>query len=108
MHKEGENLSGLNAAVIQPGKIDRAPCGTGLCARMAVLHAKGQMQIGNKLISRSVINSQVEGEIVKPTKVGEIDAIMPTFSGQGWITGTHQHTLDPTDPWPEGYRISDT
>ena len=74
---------------------------------MAVLRAKGQMQIGNKLISRSIINSQFEGKIVKSTKVGEIEAIMPTVSGQGWITGTHQHTLDPTDPWPEGYRVSD-
>jgi len=108
LYQDGENLSGLNAVVIQPGKIDRSPCGTGLCARMAVLHAKGQMQIGDKLISRSIINSRFEGEIVKPTKVGKIDAIMPTVSGRGWITGTHQHTLDPTDPWPEGYRISDT
>ena len=74
---------------------------------MAVLRAKGQMQIGNKLISRSIINSQFEGKIVKSTKVGEIEAIMLTVSGQGWITGTHQHTLDPTDPWPEGYRVSD-
>ena len=61
LHQDGENLSELNAVVIQPGKIDRLPCGSGLCARMAVLHAKGQMQIGDKLISRSVINSQVEG-----------------------------------------------
>ena len=64
------------------------------------------MQIGDKLISRSVINFLFEGEIVKHTKEGEIDAIMPTVSGQGWTIGTHQHTLDSTDPWPEGYRIS--
>ena len=108
LHQENENLSGLNAVVIQPEKIDRSPCGTDLCARMAALHAKGQMQIGDKLISCSVINSQFEGEILKPTKVGEIDAIMPTVSGQGCITDTHQHTPDPTDLWPEGYRISDT
>ena len=75
---------------------------------MAVLHAKDKMQIGDKLISRSVINSRFAGEILQPTNVGVIDAIMPTVSGQGWITGTHQYTLDPADPWPEGYHISDT
>ncbi len=97
LHQDGENLSGLNAVVIQPGKVNRSPCVKGLCARMAVLHTKRQMQIGDKLISRSVINARFKTEIVKPTKVEEIDAIMPTVSGQGWITGTRQHTLDPTD-----------
>ena len=57
LHQDGESLSGLNAVVIRPGKIDRSPYGTGLCARMVVLHAKGQMQIGDKLISRSIIKS---------------------------------------------------
>ena len=108
LYREGEDLAGRNAVVIQPGKIDRSPCGTGVSARMAVLHAKGQMQVDEKLIGRSIINSRFEGQILGRTTVGELDAIRPTISGQGWITGTHQYRLDPTDPWPEGYRISDT
>jgi proline racemase len=66
------------------------------------------MQVDEKLIGRSIINSRFEGQILGRTTVGGLDAIRPTISGQGWITGTHQYRLDPTDPWPEGYRISDT
>ncbi len=108
LYREGKHLAGRNAVVIQPGKIDRSPCGTGLSARMAVLHAKGQMQVNDKLIGRSIIGSCFEGQILGRIAVGEHVAIRPAISGQGWITGTHQHTIDPTDPWPQGYRISDT
>ncbi|WP_417784270.1 trans-3-hydroxy-L-proline dehydratase [Terasakiella pusilla] len=97
-----------NTVVIQPGKLDRSPTGTGVSARMAVLHARGLMDVGEKYIARSVINSRFDGWIVKTTKVGDKDAIIPELSGRGWITGTYQHMLDPSDPWPEGYRIGDT
>lgn len=97
-----------NTVVIQPGKLDRSPTGTGVSARMAVLHARGLMDVGEKYIARSVINSRFDGRIVKTTKVGGKDAIIPELSGRGWITGTSQHMLDPSDPWPEGYRIGDT
>lgn len=97
-----------NTVVIQPGKLDRSPTGTGVSARMAVLHARGLMEVGERYIARSVINSRFDGRIVKTTKVGEKDAIVPELSGRGWITGTYQHMLDPTDPWPGGYRIGDT
>lgn len=97
-----------NTVVIQPGKLDRSPTGTGVSARMAVLHARGLMDVGEKYIARSVINSRFDGRIVKTTKVGDKDAIIPELSGRGWITGTSQHMLDPSDPWPEGYRIGDT
>ena len=100
--------SGRNAVAIQPGKIDRSPTGTGVCARMAVLHAKGQMQTGERFIGRSIIDSRFEGKIVDTTTVGGKAAIIPTISGRAWITGTHQHMLDPDDPWPEGYKIGDT
>jgi proline racemase len=66
------------------------------------------MQVKDKLIGRSIIGSCFEGQILGCIAVGEHDAIRPAISGQGWITGTHQHTIDPTDPWPQGYRISDT
>ncbi len=97
-----------NTVVIQPGKLDRSPTGTGVSARMAVLHARGLMEVGESYIARSVINSRFDGRIVQTTEVGDKDAIIPELSGRGWITGTYQHMLDPTDPWPAGYRIGDT
>lgn len=96
------------AVAIQPGKVDRSPTGTALSARMAVLHAKGIMKTGDRLTARSVIRSQFSGQIMGETTVGTLPAIQPEISGRGWITGTHQHMLDPSDPWPQGYRLSDT
>jgi proline racemase len=97
-----------NTVVIQPGKLDRSPTGTGVSARMAVLHARGQMAVGERFIARSVIGSRFDGRIVETTKVGAKNAIVPEISGRAWLTGTYQHMLDPADPWPEGYRIGDT
>jgi len=97
-----------NAVVIQPGKIDRSPCGTGVCARMAVLRARGELAVGERFLARSIIGSRFDGRIVSETQIGGRAAIIPRLSGRAWITGTHQHMLDPDDPWPEGYRVSDT
>lgn len=105
--KEGV-LHGRNAVVIRPGKIDRSPCGTGCSARMAVLHAKGQLKDGERFVGHSIIDSQFHCRIDGLTSVGGKPAIHPCISGRAWITGTHQHLLDPSDPWPEGYRLSDT
>lgn len=97
-----------NAVVIRPGKIDRSPCGTGCSARMAVLHAKGQLAEGERFIGRSIIGSTFDCRIQGRTELAGRIAILPSISGRAWITGIHQHLLDPTDPWPEGYRLSDT
>lgn len=101
-------LTAANAVVIRPGKIDRSPCGTGCSARMAVLHAKGQMQDGERFVGRSIIGSEFHCRIAGITEVAGRPAIHPCLSGRAWITGTHQHLLDPDDPWPQGYRLSDT
>lgn len=97
-----------NSVAIDPGKLDRSPCGTGCSARMAVLLAKGEMQVGEALIGRSIIDSRFDCSIVRKTRVGEKEAIIPSIRGRAWITGTHQVMLDPDDPWPHGYRLSDT
>ena len=96
------------AVAIQPGKVDRSPTGTALSARMAVLHARGQMAIGDSLTAVSLIGSTFTGRILGETKVGDLPAIYPEISGRAWVTGIHQHMLDPSDPWPQGYRLSDT
>ena len=108
MTEEAGVKSVKNTVVIQPGKLDRSPTGTGVSARMAVLHARGLMAVGERYIARSVINSRFDGRIVKTCKVGDKEAIIPELSGRAWLTGTYQHTLDPSDPWPGGYRIGDT
>ena len=100
--------TGPNTVSIKPAKLDRSPCGTGACARMAVLHARGEMAVGDTLIATSVIGSEFEGEIISETTAGGRRAIIPKISGTAWITGTHQLMLDPADPWPGGYRLSDT
>ncbi|MFO7865476.1 MAG: proline racemase family protein [Candidatus Aminicenantes bacterium] len=101
-------LIGPNAVVVRPGKIDRSPTGTGCSARMAVLHARGQMQVGDRYRARSIIGSEFECGIESLTSVGRTNAIVPTVSGRAWITGMHQLMLDPEDPWPDGYRLADT
>jgi proline racemase len=101
-------LTGANAVAIRPGKIDRSPTGTGCSARMAVLHARGQMATGETYRARSIIGSEFLCTIAGETSVGDRPAIVPTVSGRAWITGTAQLMLDPDDPWPGGYRLSDT
>ncbi|UOA34235.1 Trans-3-hydroxy-L-proline dehydratase (plasmid) [Sulfitobacter sp. DSM 110093] len=96
------------AVAIQPGKVDRSPTGTALCARMALLHARGEMGLEGSLTTVSLIGSTFTGRILGETRVGDHPAILPELSGRGWITGVHQHMLDPDDPWPDGYRLSDT
>lgn len=103
-----EGLETGAAVAIQPGKVDRSPTGTALSARMALLHSRGRMKTGDRLTARSLIGSTFSGTILGETAVGTTPAIIPEISGRGWITGIHQHMLDPTDPWPEGYRLSDT
>lgn len=101
-------LTAANAVAIQPGKIDRSPTGTGASARMAVMRAKGEMQVGDKYLARSIIGSEFLGCIEADTLIGGTPAIIPSVTGRAWITGTRTEMLDPDDPWPGGYRLSDT
>ncbi|MBS3849855.1 proline racemase family protein [Devosia sp. BSSL-BM10] len=101
-------LTGANAVVIQPGKIDRSPTGTGCSARMAVLHARGLMQVGDEFVGRSIIGSEFFCKLEALSDLAGKPAIIPSITGRAWITGTRQEMLDPADPWPAGYRLSDT
>jgi proline racemase len=108
LSKTESGFSGKSAVAIQPGKVDRSPTGTAVSARMALMAARGQLKIGQTFDAVSIIGSRFSGRIVEPAKVGGRDAIVPEISGRGWVTGIHQHMLDPDDPWPDGYRLSDT
>jgi len=97
-----------NAVVVAPGRLDRSATGTGLSARMAVLHARGLMRAGDSMTHASVIGSTFDGRIVAETTVGGRPAIVPAIRGSAWITGITQVLVDPDDPFPEGYLLTDT
>jgi len=108
LEREAGTLTSRNACVINPGKIDRSPTGTGCSALMAVLHAKGLMRSGERFIGRSIIESRFTGRIEAETKLADRPAIIPSITGRAWITGTSTLMVDPDDPWPQGYKIADT
>ena len=106
--RENGDLTGWNTVAIDPGKLDRSPCGTGASARMAVLHARGHLKVGEAFIGRSILGSRFICRIKRETEVAGVKAVVPAIRGRAWITGTQQLMLDPDDPFPEGYRLSDT
>ncbi|MCP2341700.1 proline racemase family protein [Actinomadura rupiterrae] len=92
-----------NAMAIHPGWFDRSPCGTGTSARMAQLHARGELPLGAEFVNESFIGTSFTGRLTGTTEVGGLPAVLPEFSGRAWITGTAVYTLDPSDPFPEGF-----
>lgn len=89
------------------GILDRSPCGTGTCAKMAVLHARGHLPVGQDYVNAGPMGTTFTGRIEDVTSVGPYPAIVPTLSGQGWIYGMSNYMLDPTDPFQEGFTIGD-
>jgi proline racemase len=92
-----------NATAIHPGWLDRSPCGTGTSARMAALHARGELALGQEFVNESIIGSRFTGRLVEETSLGSLPAVVPEVSGSAWITGMSQYLLDPTDPFPAGF-----
>ncbi|HXG26020.1 MAG TPA: proline racemase family protein [Candidatus Binatia bacterium] len=106
---QGNGRVSKNAVVVAPGRLDRSATGTGLSARIAALHARGRMHVGHVMTHASVIGSTFEGRIVRETRLGDgRPAIVPAIRGSAWITGVTRVLVDPTDPFPEGYLLSDT
>lgn len=108
LSRVADGWSTQHAVSIRPGKIDRSPTGTAVSARLALMAARNQIAPGEVLRAHSLIGGQFEGRITGAARVGDRPAILPEISGRAWITGTHQHMLDPADPWPRGYRLTDT
>jgi proline racemase len=102
------DLTTRHAVAIRPGKIDRSPTGTGVSARLAVLHARDQIKAGQRLVASSIIDSTFVGRIESESTVGDNFAIIPSIEGRAWTTGRKELWCDPDDPWPEGYRVADT
>jgi proline racemase len=89
------------------GALDRSPCGTGTCAKMAALHAKGELPLGQDFRHEGVLGTVFTGRLVEETRVGSLDAVVPTISGRAWITGHARYVVDPDDPFPEGFTVGD-
>lgn len=97
-----------NAVVVSPGRLDRSPCGTGSSARMALMHSRGELEVGETFIHKSVIDTEFRCRIEGVTMVGAQEAVHPNISGRAWLTGISHYGTDPEDPFPHGYRLNDT
>lgn len=105
--EEGGKLVASNTVVVSPGRLDRSPCGTGTCARLAVLHARGQLGIGQSFQHKSITGAEFVGTVYAAAKVGDYNAIIPAVRGTAFITAFKQVILHPEDPFPEGLRVGD-
>lgn len=94
-----------HAMAIHPGWFDRSPCGTGTSARMAQLHARGDLPLGRDFVNESFIGTRFTGRLTGETSVGGLPAVVPAITGRAWITGTAQYFLDPDDPFPAGFLL---
>jgi proline racemase len=94
-----------NATAIEPGWLDRSPCGTGTSARMAALHARGELALGEAFVNESVIGTRFTGRLVEETTVGALPAVVPEITGRAWVTSMGQYLLDAGDPFPAGFAL---
>lgn len=108
LRRENGILTSRNAVVVSPGRLDRSPCGTGTSARLAVLHARGQIAAREPFIHESVIGTRFTGRVEDVTSIGPCPAVIPSVAGQAWVTEMSQVGVDPTDPFPAGYTLPDT
>ena len=106
LHEPGRDGADARAATsIHPGWLDRSPCGTGTSARMAALHARGQLALGRAWVNESVIGTRFTGRLVAETEVAGVPAVIPEITGRAWITGMAQYLLDRDDPFPSGFAL---
>jgi proline racemase len=94
-----------NAVVVAPAGLDRSPCGTGTSARLANLHARGRLGVGEAFGHESIIGTLFTGRIAALTDVAGTPAVVPEITGRAWMTGRATLSLDPTDPFPGGFLL---
>jgi proline racemase len=97
-----------NAVVVSPGRIDRSPCGTGSSARMALMHARGELEVGEAFRHYSILDTVFACSIEATTTLGGVEAVVTNVGGRAWLTGVSYYGADPEDPFPNGYRLNDT
>ncbi|UCC71985.1 MAG: proline racemase family protein [Gemmatimonadota bacterium] len=89
------------------GALDRSPCGTGTCAKMATLHARGELKVGEDFRHEGPLGTVFTGRILRETRVADHPALVTTLSGRAWITGIGQYVVDAEDPFPDGFTVGD-
>lgn len=94
-----------NAVVFGRGQLDRSPCGTGTCAKMALLHSEGELRVGDAFVHESILRTKFKGRIISETKVGDYDAIVPEITGSAYITGFNKLVFDENDPLVNGFLL---
>ena len=97
-----------NAVVVSPGRLDRCPCGTGSSARLALLHDRGEISVGEVFLHRSILGTEFQCKILCTTPMKHQIGVLSQVAGRAWLTGISHYGVDPTDPFPTGYRLSDT
>lgn len=97
-----------NAVIVSPGRVDRSPCGTGSSARMALMHARDELSVGEPFVHLSILDTEFACRIETTTSVGAIDAVVTRVGGRAWLTGVSYYGCDPDDPFPQGYRLNDS
>ncbi len=100
-----DGADACNATAIYPGWLDRSPCGTGTSARMAALHARGELALAKEFVNESIIGGRFTGRLVEESRVGATLAVIPEISGRAWVTAMGQYLLDPSDPFPAGFGL---
>ncbi len=106
--EDDENRVYRNATIMPPGRIDRSPCGTGTAARLAVMHARGEVKMHENVTMCSTIGSRFEAQISGNVEIGKLKGVTTRISGRAWIYGIHQLGVDPTDPFQTGFTMADT
>lgn len=101
-----ENSDGRNAVFYGDKAIDRSPCGTGTSARLAQLHAKGKLKLGEEFIHESFIGSTFVGKVEEETTIGNQKAIVPSIKGWAKVFGQNTITIDTEDdPYAYGFSV---
>lgn len=101
-------LTSKNAVIVSPGRIDRCPCGTGSSARLALLHARAEVAVGEPFRHLSILDTAFDCQVLETATIGGVPAVIPEIRGRAWLTGISTYGIDPEDPFPNGYRLSDT
>lgn len=94
-----------NVCIFADGELDRCPTGTGVSARLAIHHRRGELTPGEWITVESILGTEFQGRLVELSGPGPEGSILPQIQGSAFITGVHQFTVDPRDPLSDGFLI---
>ena len=103
IYEKHSRLKAANAVVFGQGSLDRSPCGTGTCAKLAALYARGELALGEEYIHESVFGTVMKARVLEEVRVGDVPAIIPEITARAYITGFTQVVIDPEDPLKDGF-----